>query len=364
MNLLTGETREFLNYLHRGGKFAYYWALDEVETFIGRDGQERKKRRSYWFNAGKPARIPQGVTAHIYFGVNPTNERGGSFKRVTNASVASLNCLFAEFDAKDFDSMAATSAHVEALDPRPSIIVSSGGGLHAYWLLDEPYLIDDGNRQKAVKLLYGWVKRVGGDDVKDLARVLRVPGTRNVKSKYGPDFPMVHFTKRDMTCLYAIDELAALVPQQSEPHVVKDSRNNTFDPFITNQRRVQAYLDAAVFNIVSSVQHAMDGQKHFTLRAAACRMGRLVGAGWISEAAAEQLLVNAIHGRARDMSNAVDTIRSGIALGQSSPAQMRDRPQDIERPANSRQADTIVRRHNNTRSTDVIIRARSARGGA
>jgi hypothetical protein len=40
-------------------------------------------------------------------------------------------------------------------DPAPSIIVDSGGGWHAYWLLDEPFMLEtDDDKQKISQIMH------------------------------------------------------------------------------------------------------------------------------------------------------------------------------------------------------------------
>ena len=74
---------------------------------------------------------------------------------------------------------------------QPSLIVDSGGGFHAYWILKEPWVFEnDDDRKQAQRTIRGWqdmimsIWRKAGytiDSTKDLARVLRVPGTINHK---------------------------------------------------------------------------------------------------------------------------------------------------------------------------------------
>ena len=79
----------------------------------------------------------------------------------------------------------------------PSILVHSGYGLHAYWLLDEPwYFTDEEDRLKAKNYseqFQSVIRSVAAnkrgwkiDNTSDLARVLRVPGTTNYKIESKP----------------------------------------------------------------------------------------------------------------------------------------------------------------------------------
>lgn len=68
----------------------------------------------------------------------------------------------------------------------PSIIVSSGGGWHGYWLLTEPMAVDESNRDGIKRTLKGMAIATGGDTkVADLARIMRLPGTVNTKPGRG-----------------------------------------------------------------------------------------------------------------------------------------------------------------------------------
>jgi hypothetical protein len=55
--------------------------------------------------------------------------------------------------------------------------------------------------------------------------VLRLPGTRNYKAKYGPDFPTVQFLKADFEQLYSFEQLATLVPPVPAPKVKATHQN-------------------------------------------------------------------------------------------------------------------------------------------
>jgi len=73
----------------------------------------------------------------------------------------------------------------------PTLVVSSGGGLHGYWLFEHPWIFNSGEeREKAMslsKMFQADLIRLGKnngwnfDNTSDLARLLRLPGTLNCK---------------------------------------------------------------------------------------------------------------------------------------------------------------------------------------
>ena len=82
---------------------------------------------------------------------------------------------------------------LEALPLAPTWIVKTGGGLHVYWLFQEPWILEsDTERRRAAAIVQEWQglaiaasKDLGFvcDSTHDLARVLRPAGT--VNTKYG-----------------------------------------------------------------------------------------------------------------------------------------------------------------------------------
>ena len=200
--------------LHRGGPFAYWWTIPG--------------RRSHWWPVGDPLPIPHAE--HVYFGVHPATIRKGENERAKITDIAATNCVFAEFDAKDLGGKDTAWQHVQNLGLSPSVTIDSGGGYHCYWLLREPFeLTTDEDRDRARDLQARWVTHVGGDPgTKDLARVLRVPGTVNHKLEYGPDFPMVRIVSANLHHLYDLDKLEALLPARPKmPTRIPASRNFT-----------------------------------------------------------------------------------------------------------------------------------------
>jgi hypothetical protein len=183
---------DFVAHLHRGGPYAYLWRLSD--------------RQSRYFTTNQ--KLPEAVSADVYMSVHPVTCRRPPGERGRIEDVAAINCLFAEFDAKDYGSKDEVRAHLEAVSALwPSIIVDSGGGWHCYWLLDEPFLLRQGEERREAATLQGqFVRAVGGDvGAKDLARVLRLPGTQN--AKYHPPRPVTLLEDHRAGAIYTLNEL-------------------------------------------------------------------------------------------------------------------------------------------------------------
>jgi len=188
-------TLDLLNALHRPGEHVSICHRDDTGAF-----------RSQILPAGYDAiqAIAEHMTGDVWHGVNPV--RPGIQGRGTAADVTRLAALWIDLDVK----AGAMGGNVAAgdviadlstmLGTPPAFIVHTGHGLHPYWPLDDDalQLTSDERRADAVALLTRWrrlVTRVATahhgdvDNVFDLPRVLRTPGTRNRKE--GGDLPVV-----------------------------------------------------------------------------------------------------------------------------------------------------------------------------
>jgi hypothetical protein len=85
---------------------------------------------------------------------------------------------------------------LSAMPAKPSIVVKTGGGIHAYWVFHDPIeLSSPDTRERLRSAVWRWQKmarhiasgrgwNTGVDHTADLSRVLRVPGTNNYKPEY------------------------------------------------------------------------------------------------------------------------------------------------------------------------------------
>jgi putative DNA primase/helicase len=122
--------------------------------------------------------------------------------------VAGISGFWADLDLKSeahTKALPATIAEAISIIPEcmpPTVVIATGNGAHAWWLFKEPYVFDDAEDRKDTALLVsrwqtllrlrasqrGWAF----DRLSDLARVLRIPGTANMKDPNNPKGVTLH----------------------------------------------------------------------------------------------------------------------------------------------------------------------------
>jgi hypothetical protein len=120
-------------------------------------------------------RLNRAYDANIYFGVNERNTAGYGTKR----HVAQCKSVWMDFDLiRAAELPHRLPSHLKT----PNLVVDSGHGIHAYFLLDEPFDVStDTNREAFENMLRNLYKAVGADATCDVSRLLRLPGFLNVK---------------------------------------------------------------------------------------------------------------------------------------------------------------------------------------
>ena len=132
------------------------------------------RRRDIVAQHGQLTRLAERTFANIYFGVCPRQRPGDA----SDSSIAVVRCVWCDVDNVTADE--ANDRWLKALVPEPSIIVSSGSGIHAYWLLERDLTLEQ-EKSSFVAMLPHFYRSFGGDHVQNLSRVLRPPGTVNYK---------------------------------------------------------------------------------------------------------------------------------------------------------------------------------------
>lgn len=190
------DTKAFLSTIYRKCTEGYI-----TLTFL-------PERKTLWFKVNEIEKVSAAVKKYsaktnTFFGVGlrknvlQNNLRGGE------NDILAITTLYADIDIRSnaYSQTALPCSTYEAIEflnllpLKPSIIVNSGNGLHAYWLLDTPFKIQSTKDKEYIPLIFkGWSKFVNAnarergwklDNISDLARVLRVPGSINHKLKNG-----------------------------------------------------------------------------------------------------------------------------------------------------------------------------------
>ena len=169
--------------------------------------------------------------ANIYFGVLPRLCKGGAA-----ADAAIATCLWVDEIRKPWP---------EGL-PQPSALVeTSTSKYQAYWFLTEPShdleSLQDLNRRLAGVL--------GGDNVWDRARIMRLPGFLNVKPEH-PEHPRAQLLEIHPERRFTLEQLEALLPpisrkegnQGSDGHR-EGMHHSKFDPHAGGGDVPQVMLD-------------------------------------------------------------------------------------------------------------------------
>lgn len=118
---------------------------------------------------------------NVYAGIS-TRRTGGTEKdEGGKANLAAVRAVWVDIDFAGPDDAALVAELLERFPHPPSLIVSTGGGIHLYWFLDEPYDVTTSERIQALEdVLKGLTDCLGGDSAATHAsRILRIPGTTN-----------------------------------------------------------------------------------------------------------------------------------------------------------------------------------------
>lgn len=181
---------------------------------------------------------------HIYFRVAISDK-----KRSRKQDINYATALWFDIDASD------STDFLELHGFEPHMLVRSGSGYHGYYLLDEPLDVQ-ANRKTMERALSGIARCFGGDGkVKDVTRILRLPGFYNVKPKYGDTPPRCEIVYLDIEPTstgmhfppYRFDELYdAFAPyaEVEKPQVKRELPAITYSGQI--DAYVQKYLDTPI----------------------------------------------------------------------------------------------------------------------
>jgi putative DNA primase/helicase len=174
-------------------------------------------------------RLEREWSGHVGMAIQPQPPESGRGKEETTCAIA---CLWADVDVRGpthsqqalpADHPEATALIRRAVQPEPSLLVDSGYGLHAYWLLHEVWDFRIGGDETTERLrarslsdqLQRAIRQEGLrsdyviDATSDLSRLLRIPGSLNMKRT---DEPRLVRVIHESGVRYGIEELEETLP--------------------------------------------------------------------------------------------------------------------------------------------------------
>jgi hypothetical protein len=192
-----------------------------------------------------------------YFAVGLRKPGLSRWKRGGAAEVVALPAFYTDID----DPTDAALIQLRGARLPPSVIVHSGGGYHAYWLLDEP----TADLNTARQVLQGLARTFGGDGLSP-AQSLRLPGTVNTKPERGG--AMCHLI--EVTgCHYDLSAFQSFIPPTSRPTVRRPTLQTAYP---TGSRTLNVALIHAITAVLYR-DYAAREQRRSAWIAALCPCG-------------------------------------------------------------------------------------------
>lgn len=157
--------------------------------------------------------VARGEHVYISVAAAPANKGGKQ------------NLLYTDFVHADMDFKGYAGGEQEArerlkaYDKQPAMVVHSGAGLHTYFGIERHPLTTEGGRTLLERVLKQLCADLGADPAAtDCSRILRLPGTWNLKSQYGEPRPVVLECHNIHAPVYPLDAFPMLAePKKRAP---------------------------------------------------------------------------------------------------------------------------------------------------
>jgi RepB DNA-primase N-terminal domain len=163
----TGQTIDFLEALYPNNIWHLVAIFPEGRVEARSFSRRERKEALVWLNA------LQGK-ANCYFHVNSLKS-GVKNCKASKKDVKQARFLHVDVD----DPQPEALEKLRNFDPRPSVILFSGGGYQAFWLLDEATKDLD----RVERINRALAEKLGGDNCHNVDRIMRLPGTINMPNE-------------------------------------------------------------------------------------------------------------------------------------------------------------------------------------
>jgi hypothetical protein len=246
-------------------------------------------------------------------------------------NLLALTAAFADVDvgaaghkaASHYQTKAEALAALEAFPLRPSVLVDSGGGFQPYWLFREPVELNPETITHLEAINRGLVSSLGGDvAATDAARILRLPGTFNMKLAGKPRPVKIIWCEPDR--LYDLAEFGEYAAKpQAPPQEGRQAHQKGGAPGPGGE--YEAYAQKALADELAHLSRTPEGGRNARLNQAAFALGQLAGAGVLSRGSVEAALYREAVSIGLGDKEARGTIASGLNGGEKEPRTLPER---------------------------------------
>jgi hypothetical protein len=251
--------------------------------------------------------------AHHYFGVASRKDSSSGKKE----NLDHIVCFHGDIDYgpdRPYKTREEALEAIESFPLPPSALVDTGNGFHVYWFLLAALPAGD-NLARVESINRGIGEALKGDNVGDASRILRIPGTYNIKDTGHPKLVTTLWCEPGRR--YALEDFAdyaAPIPRKDKPQLAPR-------PVQWGEVGGTPYGRAALAGELARLAQAREGShyRNNALNKAAFALGRLVGAGHLDRDTAEMALAQVGLNIGLPENEVLATLDSGLSAGIQNP---------------------------------------------
>ncbi|AFD25886.1 Superfamily II helicase-like protein [Deinococcus gobiensis I-0] len=236
---------------------------------------------------------------------HPEFSDGLSKAGLLEATPEDLKAMKAQLLAWILQVCAAHDLHVRAA-------VDSGHGIQAFFA--RRYGTDHADTErfnKALALLLG-----GDPKSTDVARILRLPGTLNLKN---PKRPLLVEVVHQNPEAWVEDAALGALPLPEKPAPVALPTPSPRPALPAGSTKLEVWAQKALADECEILQNSVEGGRNHQLNISAVKLGSIIAAGALDEAQVRQELTAAAQAAGLEPDEIPDTLHSGLTHGKKSP---------------------------------------------
>jgi putative DNA primase/helicase len=252
------------------------------------------------------------------------NTQGGKKENlsVLTAAFGDVDCgTVGHKGVTKYQTKAEALAAIKQFVLRPSILIDSGEGYQLYWLLQAAVDLNNGNLEYLERINRGLALALGGDvAATDAARILRIPGTFNMKLAGNPRPVKIEWYEPDR--VYDLLELAKYEARDKAQPLKRGQgyqEGGGSGSGAGPTGDYAAYAQKGMADEIARLARTCEGGRNAALNQAAFALGQLVGAGVLDQGSVEAALSGVAASIGLTGTEIRATIRSGLASGMRKP---------------------------------------------